>query len=51
MTDDFELNERAKAWIAGLESLFEAVEAADTGTRPSPSTLKAHPAPGAFKIL
>ena len=51
MTDDFELNERAKAWIAGLESLFEAVEATDTGTRPSPSTLKAHPAPGAFKIL
>ncbi len=53
MTDDFELNERARAWISGIKSRFEAVESskADGGTRPAPSTLKVHPAPGSFKIL
>ena len=53
MTDDFELNERARAWISGIKSRFEAVEPseADGGTRPAPSPLKAHPAPGSFKIL
>jgi hypothetical protein len=53
MTDDFELNERARAWIAGLKSQFEAVEPseADADISPAPSAFKAHPAPGAFKIL
>ena len=49
MTDDFQLNERAKAWISGLKSRFEAVELSDAEPRPTP--LQAHPAPGAFKIL
>jgi hypothetical protein len=51
MTDDFELNGRARAWIAGLESRFDAVEPTESGALPAPSPFKAHPAPGAFKIL
>jgi deaminated glutathione amidase len=44
-------NGRARAWIAGLESRFDAVEPTESGALPAPSPFKAHPAPGAFKIL
>jgi hypothetical protein len=44
MTDDFRLNERARAWIRGIKSHFRVAESSATEAQ-------AHPAPGAFKIL
>lgn len=52
MTDDFELNARAHAWIKGIKAHFHAAapDAANTAHL-APGGLKAHPAPGSFKIL
>jgi hypothetical protein len=47
MTDDFELNDRAKSWIKGIQSQYTARSLHEAAT-PAPSvSLEA----GAFKIL
>jgi len=49
MTDDFELNERAKMWIDGIRGSFNSIELTDTQVEQAytPNSLEA----GAFKIL
>lgn len=52
MTDDFDLNERAHAWIAGIKSHFQASAATgENAGHLAPGALQAHPAPGSFKLL
>lgn len=52
MTDDFELNERAQAWIKGIKSHFIAAAPTSPGVdHLAPGALQAHPAPGSFKLL
>ncbi|MGF1471418.1 MAG: biotin carboxylase [Rubrobacteraceae bacterium] len=51
MTDDFQLNERAGAWIRGIKSHFETVEPSRSDAPLASGTLKSDPAPSAFKIL
>ena len=46
MTDDFQLNERAKAWIRGIRSQFEA---RDPDVIPTPAAPAIEV--GQFKIL
>lgn len=46
MTDDFELNERAHAWIKGIKAHYHAIPVADAPTQPVVN-LEA----GAFKML
>lgn len=52
MTDAFQLNARARAWIAGIKAHFKAAapDAAEVAHL-APGELKAHPAPGSFKLL
>ena len=47
MTDDFELNDRAHAWINGLRSLYHATPLDQTQKEEAPVALEA----GGFKIL
>ena len=47
MTDDFELNDRAHAWIKGLRSLYHATSLDQTQKEEAPLALEA----GGFKIL
>ncbi|KEZ77993.1 biotin carboxylase [Salinisphaera hydrothermalis] len=52
MTDDFELNERARAWIDGITAHFRAsAPTAENVGHLAPGALQAHPAPGSFKLL
>ncbi len=46
MTDDFQLNDRAKAWIRGIKSRFAAAESPGVE-----AATEAQSALGAFKIL
>ena len=48
MTDDFQLNERAKAWISGLKSRFEAAEPSDAEPPPPPSRPTRRPGPSRY---
>jgi hypothetical protein len=47
MTEDFELNDRAKAWINGFTSHYAGVSLEEAQAAPPPISLQA----GAFKIL
>ncbi len=52
MNDDFQLNQRARAWIAGIKSHFQAsAPPAENEAHLAPGALTAHPAPGSFKLL
>lgn len=52
MTEDFQLTERARAWIKGIKSHFAATHPEDASVvHLAPGALRAHPAPGAFKLL
>lgn len=52
MTEDFQLTERAHAWIKGIKSYFNAAAPDETRVAHlAPGALNAHPAPGAFKLL
>src|SRR5699024_4044169 len=52
MTDDFELTERARAWIQGIKSHFQATSPDQASVvHLAPGALRAHAAPGAFKLL
>ncbi len=47
MTDDFELNERARAWISGIRAHYEGTSPSAAQKESAPVSLEA----GAFKIL
>src|SRR5699024_1164860 len=52
MTDDFQLTDRARAWIRGIKSQFQATSPEEASVvHLAPGALKANPAPGAFKLL
>ncbi len=52
MTKDFQLTERARAWIQGIKSRYQASSPEEASVAHlAPGELRAHPAPGAFKLL
>jgi hypothetical protein len=52
MTENFELTERAQAWIKGIKSYFQATAPDDASVlHLAPGALRAHPVPGSFKLL